>query len=622
MYVSGSYEVRGFVVAAAWILGRAVALAALAAPLAGPALAQTATVSLAAPTVAGTGTDRYMFEREAAAANGAWTISAASAVSADLVVNLTVTETGGDFVPPSLEGAQQVVIPSGATQATFNPVRDDRWDEAHGTLTVALAAGAGYTLGTTNSGTVAVRDDDFRAPPLTFSLTPAAAPVIEGVALAVSQQVVTVDDGTFTASGDLARALPGFAALRLRWGTVTHLQTTAAEISVTGAGSNALTASNFSANSAGTGLVGTRSLGNVTATADGTAEEPERLLVALERTAGSAKLLRAAAHPGADGFSHVALADEAFYRTALTVRDQPLMLDLETIGIDEGQSVAVRATMMPPRDSAFTVTVSVSDAARTAIVGSNATLSFAAGAMKSTGEVRIRAKRTAEGDGRADVTVTGTPSATGISNATATLIVSERGGSSGAVLWETELTMGKYLEVRGGVDGDNHDHYGYADAPVDMGITQVAAGSLDDATFSFQGVEYTVHRLTLTSSAGGLDLAKDEGAFVAKSANGIPLPVGRPEIDYHYRTDVPITSVNLGLEIEGNDGVTRRHRPAGARRQVGIAHRRHRHGDRAPDRLRPHGLVERPPAARDPGRPAQLRPRLRSRLPGAGHVRT
>ena len=431
-------------------------------------------------------------------------------------------------------------------------------------MTVAVATDAAYTVAASpnDSAMVIVRDDEIIGPPLTFAVSPASAPAIEGVALAIESVVRTVADGTFTASGDLARVLPGLVLgnLRLRWGQVTHLRTTAADIVVTPL-EHGLAAANFAPYAAAdgaTGIEARRTVDTLTPAADGVAEEPEGLLVALERTAGPATVLIPAAHPGAPGFGNVALADGAFFRTALTVRDQPLMLDLETIGIDEGQSVDVRATMMPPRAQAFTVTVSVDNATRAGLVGTNATLSFAPGATHSTGDVRIRAKRTPEGDGDVDVTVTGTPqSASGVAAATATLRVSERGGSSGAVLWETELTVGHYFDT----DAANSPWYGYADVsksglvvdnPDTTDTAESAAGALVDATFSFQGVTYTVERLTLGPSTARVPELGAE--FEARSEYGTPLVYGNPNDPSFYGNGEEVTSLQLGLEVEGAGG--------------------------------------------------------------------
>ena len=514
-----------------------------------------AMVGVAAPA----GSAPYRFERELEGAN--WTVSAAAAPSKDLVVNVLVADSGGDFVPESKQGVRQVTIPAGSTRATLAPVADDGADEPHGTVTVRVLPGPGYVVDSAASAAaVTVRDDDFATAPLEFALSPASGTVLEGGALAMEQVVRTIADGTFTAPGDLARAIPGFERARLRWGAVTHLETQAGDIGVTPSEAP-LAAADFVPDG-GVALVARRSLGSVTGADDGVDEDAERVLVALERTGGGATLLRAAEHPGAAGFDQ-ALADDAFYRAALTVRDQALMLVPETTALDEGQSMTVRATMMPPQTAAFAVTLSLDSTARLDFVGTNRTLSFAPGATDGTNTVTLRAKRTASGDGSADVVLTGTPDATAVSPASTTLRVHDGGATAGgAILWETELTVGAYTDDNGTPDlaTDNTSRYGYADTAADAvtGLEENTAGALDDATFEFQGVEYTVRRLTLGSS-GLATIADMKGAFVATDARGTPLPVGRPDIP-SANIDALVASaspVKLGLEVEGRDGVTR-----------------------------------------------------------------
>ena len=219
--------------------------------------------------------------------------------------------------------------------------------------------------------------------------------------------------------------------------------------------------------------------------------------------------------------------------------------------------MTVRATMMPPQTAAFAVTLSLDSTARLDFQGTNRTLSFAPGATDSTGTVTLRAKRTPPGDGSASVVLTGAPDATAVSPASTTLRVHDGGATAGgAILWETELTVGAYR-----TDGTGDGRYGYADTAADAvtGLTESTAGALDDATFEFQGVEYTVRRLTLGSS-GVATIADMKGAFVATDARGTPLPVGRTEISSPNLQGGPhnnVPALKLGLEVEGRDGVTR-----------------------------------------------------------------
>ena len=519
------------------------------------------------------GSAPYRFERELDGA--AWTVSAAAAPVADLTVNVLVEEAGGDFVPESKQGVRRMTIPAGSTFATLAPVVDDEVDEPHGTVTVRVLPGPGYVVDSAASAAAAtVRDDDFSGAPLEFFASPATGTLVEGGALVVEQVVRTVADGTFTASGDLARVLQGLDEVRLKWGVVTHLETDAADIGLTPSEAP-LAAPDFVPHAGaggGVGLIARRPLGSVTAVDDGVEEGVERVLVALKRIQGDAALLRPAAHPGADGFD-VALVSSSFYRVALTVREQALALVPESAAFAEGERTTVRATMTPPRADAFEVTLSLAATDRFDFVGTNRTLSFAAGAEESTGTVTVLGKRTAAGDGTADVLVTGTPGVADVKPAATTLRVYDADPPPGAVIWETQLTVGAYTDDNGTTDdvADNTSHYGYADTDADAvtGLTENTAGALADVTFEFQGVEYTVRRLTLGSSTEPT-VADLKGAFVATDARGVPLPAGAPAIDRLVAIDLLVSPVNLALEIEGKEGVTRLRRLEPGTDKIGV----------------------------------------------------
>ena len=91
-----------------------------------------------------------------------FTVTAAPAPSADLTVNLTVSEpAGSDFVAAANEGSKTATITSSQTTATFTVATvGDTAFESDGSVSVAVAAGTGYVVGTTASASVAVNDDD------------------------------------------------------------------------------------------------------------------------------------------------------------------------------------------------------------------------------------------------------------------------------------------------------------------------------------------------------------------------------------------------------------------------------------------------------------------------------
>ena len=300
----------------------------------------------------------------------------------------------------------------------------------------------------------------------------------------------------------------------------------------------------------GAGLSRRVALPAVATVADAVDEPPERFLVALEHSAGDARLVRPATHPGVAGVA-APLAGGGFYRAAVTVRDRALELDLGTDEVGEGARIPVTLRMVPPRAGAFAVTLS-SSSPRLAIEGGGR-LAFAAGAAEPTGTAYAWAVDNAVVDGgEPGIVVTATPDAADVAPATATLRVfdNDPAEARGAVLWETELTVGHYDTNS---SESTVERWGYAESE-QTGIAAVTdkAGALDDATFDFQGLEYTVRRLTLSGGDPGA------GEFVATATTGgYALPVGAtPPVGthsvHHGDTNSP---VNLGLEVEGNGGV-------------------------------------------------------------------
>ena len=92
-----------------------------------------------------------------------FTVSASPSASGSITVNYTVTQSGA-FVA-SGELSSQTETLSGGTATITVPTVGDSTDEANGSVTVTLNAGSGYTLGSTNTATVNVSDDD--PPPAT-----------------------------------------------------------------------------------------------------------------------------------------------------------------------------------------------------------------------------------------------------------------------------------------------------------------------------------------------------------------------------------------------------------------------------------------------------------------------
>ena len=89
-----------------------------------------------------------------------FTVTSDRAPSNPLAVNLTVSEpAGSDYVASSDEGSKTVTIPANATTATFSvATQANSAVEPHGSVTVRVATGTGYALGTNSGASVAVHE--------------------------------------------------------------------------------------------------------------------------------------------------------------------------------------------------------------------------------------------------------------------------------------------------------------------------------------------------------------------------------------------------------------------------------------------------------------------------------
>ena len=124
-----------------------------------------------------------------------FTVTRSPSAPDSLTVKLEVSETEG-FVPPGSEGMKTVLIPANTASAEYTVTTDagdDAWD-AHSTVTVALVAetDSPYTLGTANSASTEIRDDDFPAATAALTVNPATAS--EGATVTVTVTVTTNSD--------------------------------------------------------------------------------------------------------------------------------------------------------------------------------------------------------------------------------------------------------------------------------------------------------------------------------------------------------------------------------------------------------------------------------------------
>ncbi|HXG47311.1 MAG TPA: C25 family cysteine peptidase, partial [Methylomirabilota bacterium] len=150
------------------------------------------------PTVAVTASDATA--AEPGTDTGAFTISRTGSTTLPLTVNYTLggTASSSDYQAPGTS----VTIPAGASSATLivTPL-DDTAVEGSETVLLTLASSAAYNIGSPDSATVAINDND--------STPPLGAPLVTVVASDATATIGTSDNAefTFARTGDTTSAL-------------------------------------------------------------------------------------------------------------------------------------------------------------------------------------------------------------------------------------------------------------------------------------------------------------------------------------------------------------------------------------------------------------------------------
>ena len=158
-----------------------------------------------------------------------FTLTASPLPASPLAVSVTVAASGAYGVGA---GSQTVTVPTtGSFTLTLATANDDA-DEPDGSVTVTVTDGDGYTVGSSASGTVAVRDDD--DPPPVVSIAAARPSIAEGgvaaftvsadrapdadltVTLAISEADATVTEGEWAEMMPFAVRLSAPAAKTVR----------------------------------------------------------------------------------------------------------------------------------------------------------------------------------------------------------------------------------------------------------------------------------------------------------------------------------------------------------------------------------------------------------------------
>ncbi len=133
-----------------------------------------------------------------------FTLTASPLPASPLAVSVTVAASG-DY---GIAGASRTVtIPPAGSGTLTLATADDAADEPDGSVTVTVNDGAGYTVGSSASGTVSVQDDDL--PPPAVSITAAAASVTEGGTASFTVSADRAPDADLTITLSVTEAAGG-----------------------------------------------------------------------------------------------------------------------------------------------------------------------------------------------------------------------------------------------------------------------------------------------------------------------------------------------------------------------------------------------------------------------------
>ena len=128
-----------------------------------------------------------------------FTVTASPAPASPLAVSVTVAARG-DYGIAS--GTRTVSIPTAGSATLTLATSDDAADEPDGSVSVTVAAGNGYTVGSPASGSVSIADDDL--PPPVVSIAATAASVTEGGTAAFTLTADRAPDADLTVTLSVA----------------------------------------------------------------------------------------------------------------------------------------------------------------------------------------------------------------------------------------------------------------------------------------------------------------------------------------------------------------------------------------------------------------------------------
>ena len=285
--------------------------------------------------------------------DASFTVSASPAPTADLTVNVTVSQDGDHG---ATTGSRTVTVPASGSATLTVGTTDDSADEPDGSVSVALDAGDGYTVSATQgTATVSVADDD--DPP----------PAVPEVNISGATSGEEGQDVTFTLSADPAPSAPLTVKVTVTAGGDFGVSTGSRTVTIPTSGSATLT-------------VGT---------SDDDADEPNGS-VTLTLNAG-------------DGYTVGALsADTA---PVLDNDDAPLVVEPEISvtagsGVTEGGSASFTVTASPAPTADLTVNVTVGQSGEFGATTGSRTVT-----VPTSGSATLTVSTSDDGDDEADGSV-------------------------------------------------------------------------------------------------------------------------------------------------------------------------------------------------------------------------
>ncbi len=137
-------------------------------------------------------------------ASATFSVTAYPAPAAPLDVTLRITQIG-DFVEAGSLGVKTVTVPVTGSVSHTVSTTDDNKDESNGSVTAAIRAGGGYTVGPGSSATVTVNDDDGTVVTPEVSISGGSA-VTEGAAASFDITVVPAPSRNLSVSLNITQS--------------------------------------------------------------------------------------------------------------------------------------------------------------------------------------------------------------------------------------------------------------------------------------------------------------------------------------------------------------------------------------------------------------------------------